>query len=71
MLTSLLVFGDAQVANLNFAEGASRERHNALMSFLLKTKYGTSNKSTYLSGPSILWMAMKRITLAVGQLLAY
>lgn len=68
MLTSLPVFGDAQVANLNFVEGASRERHNAIMSFLSKTKYGASNKSTYLSGPSILRMAMKRITLAVGRL---
>lgn len=46
---SLPVFADAEVANLNFAEGASRERCNALMSSLSKTKYGISNKSTYLS----------------------
>lgn len=42
MLTSLSVFHDAQVANLNFAEGDNRERHDALMSFLSKTKYEAS-----------------------------
>lgn len=49
ILTSLPIFGDAQVANLKVSEGENKERHSALMSFLAKTKYGTSSKSTYLS----------------------
>lgn len=30
-------------------QGRNKERHNALMPYLAKTKYEASNKSTYLS----------------------
>lgn len=43
MLTLLPVFGYAQVSNFN------KESYDALMSYLLKTKYKVSKNPTYLT----------------------
>lgn len=46
-LTSLPLFGDAQVAHFKPTDKDSKARHDALTQFLQKTKYGASKKSTY------------------------
>lgn len=48
-LTSLPLFGDAQIARFKLTDKDNKARHDALMQFLRKTKYGTSKKSTYLT----------------------
>lgn len=48
LLTSLPMFGEAQVTNLPVLTGENNKRIEALTSFLSKTKY-SMNKSTYLS----------------------
>lgn len=48
-LTSLPIFGDAQVVHFKLSDKDNKERYNALMSFLQKTKYGASKKATYFT----------------------
>lgn len=43
MLTSLSAFDNVQVAHFKLSDKENKERHNALTSFLQKTKYGTAN----------------------------
>lgn len=49
VLTSLPIFGDTQVAHFKLTEKENKERHEALTSFLQKTKYGAAKKATFLT----------------------
>lgn len=49
VLTSLPIFGDTQVAHFKLTEKENKDRHEALTSFLQKTKYGAAKKATFLT----------------------
>lgn len=49
VLTSLPIFGDTQVTHFKLTDRENRERHEALTTFLQKTKYGAAKKSTFLT----------------------
>lgn len=49
MLTLLPNFGDTQVAHFKLTEKENKERHEALTSFLPKTKYSAAKKATFLT----------------------
>lgn len=43
------IFDDTQVAHFKLTDKENRERHEALTTFLQKTKYGAAKKSTFLT----------------------